>query len=49
MCASDNGHLDTVKYLHQSGADMNIQDKVSIRSVSPVCLAVVFILSLLFV
>jgi predicted transporter len=49
MMASLYGQLDTVKYLHQSGADMIKQDCVSIRSVSPVCLAVVCILSLLFV
>ena len=33
MAASYNGHLDIVKYLHQNGADMNIQDNVSIRYV----------------
>ena len=35
MCASHNGHLDCVKNLLDKGAEVNMQDKVSVVLVGP--------------
>ena len=40
MWASEKGHFDMVRYLHEQGADINMQQKVSIRYVAALYQAV---------